>query len=85
MPLRPVTLAPTTTKPLTVRSLNLRHKTSPYTHSVVGIGCLFVYNWSGGYMMNRKSWIKPTIEVAQIAAAQAGSYTTTDDKSTHRS
>ncbi len=35
--------------------------------------------------MNRKSWTKPTIEVAQINAAQAGHFSTNDDKATHRS
>ena len=35
--------------------------------------------------MNRKVWTKPTIEVAQINAAQAGMFSSTDNKATHKS
>ena len=34
---------------------------------------------------NRKSWIKPSIEVVTIRSAQAGAFSTTDAKHTHRS
>ncbi len=36
--------------------------------------------------MNKlKLWTKPTIEVAQVRSAKAGSFNVTDAKSTHRS
>ena len=36
-------------------------------------------------MKNRKLWVKPVVEVAQVKSAEAGSFSTTDAKHTHHS